>query len=345
MTDIGLRVLDNIHRQLRIDEEWTTRKPRSFSWIGSRLEQTFHATELFEDADMLVCRVVARTPAVRQISASVADVQREVLLLNRLAVGSAWIYDERSQTLSIALACTVHEQTEAVRSGQIADYAILQLIEAERSAQELALTLGGDIAIAEHPARGRRAIPDEMLGLLTLVHERSGERSLFADHAELRRVEQFANDAFGLAFSAGASDVDVAVEVPFGNDDTSLIYLHAGAPHPVMGNGLLVTSQFRVALPIDAAMAHVHALNAGALEPQSVMPLFGAWTVTSANESFAPAFSTFIPNLMGRPGVAVDAASSALFRATLYDRFQHPTQPPATNVLEIIRRRTVRPGG
>ncbi len=53
MTDIGLRVIGNIHRQLLIDEEWTTRKPRSFSWIGSRLEQTCHATELFEDADML----------------------------------------------------------------------------------------------------------------------------------------------------------------------------------------------------------------------------------------------------------------------------------------------------
>jgi hypothetical protein len=238
----------------------------------------------------------------------------------------------------------VHEQTEAIRADQIADYAILQLIESERAAPELASTLGGEIAVSEHPVCGRRTTPDEMLGLLTLVHERSGERSLFADQAELRWVEQFANDGTGTAFSAGASDVDVAVEVPFGTDDTSLIYLHAGAPHPVMGNGLLVTSQFRVALSMDAAMAHVHALNAGALEPQSVMPLFGAWTVTAGDGCFAPAFVTFIPNLMGRPGMAVDAASSARFRAALYDRFRHPTQRPATNVLEINQRRIVRPG-
>jgi hypothetical protein len=336
--DAGVRVLRGIFETLMIDREWAICGERGFFWLGWRLAQVVQASESFEDGGMIVSRVMATVDVVRNIHADGNEIARQVLLLNRLAAGSAWMYAEDTRTLMLGFAMTVHDGTAAFRSQQLADYTILQLIDAESRADELAKLLKGEVAIFEHPQKGVRERPDEMLGLSKLIAERSGDRSIFADRAEMETVSDFARGSQGLAFSAGGGPGGVCLEVPFGANDTALIELKTFEPHPDLGNGLLVLSRIRGAMQLSEAVAMADRLNEIAFAPQSVLPLLGAWSVWNSGDAWSLAFGTFIPNFMAQPGVARDAASSAVFRLTLVDQLWHPELGPR-NVLEILARR------
>ena len=45
MPDVGLKALETIHKLLCIDEPWTIRGERDFSWIGHRLTQNVRASK------------------------------------------------------------------------------------------------------------------------------------------------------------------------------------------------------------------------------------------------------------------------------------------------------------
>jgi hypothetical protein len=337
--DAGLRVVAGIYKSLMIDEEWSVVVPRGFHWLGWRLAQTVHASEPFEDVGMSVSRVYAVTAVVRDIRADDSKVEREVALLNRVAAGSAWIFDRESRALSIANAMTVHDETAGFREQQLNGYAILQLIEAEEKADDLAQRLGGEVAVVEHPESGRRYQPDEMRGLPKLIAERSGNYSAFAEFEEMQSVYEFAKETNGGAFSAGASADGVCVEVPFGANDTALIELLTNSPHPSLGNGLLVLSRVRAPMTLTACLACADRLNEIAFMPQVVFPLLGAWSAWKMDaDVWSVAFSTFVPNLWAGQGVARDAASTAVFRLAQLDRSWFPQLGPR-NVLEIISRR------
>jgi hypothetical protein len=283
--------------------------------------------------------VYATTAVVTNIQADDREVALEVLMLNRVATGSAWIFDPDSRSLSVGYAMTVHDETAGFREKQLANYAILQLIDAETKADDLAQRLKGEVATAEHPESGKREQPDEMLGLSTLIAERSGSRSMFAELEEMQLVYEFAKATNGAAFSAGPTPEGVCVEVPFGPDDTALIEVLTTSPHPALGNGLLVLSRVRGAMELVNALAMADQLNAMAFAPQAVVPLLGAWSAWDVGDKrWSIAFSTFVPNLMATRGVARDAAASAVFRLAQLDRLWHPELGPR-NVLEILQRR------
>lgn len=322
--DAGLVVAARIHDQLMIDEDWTSRTDRGFDWIGSRLVQHVDASPAFEDVGTDVHRVTMRTDVVREVSASPEEAAHVLASLNRTACGSAWLYDEVARIVRVGLAMTVHDETVGRRAIQLADYGILQLVEAESTADAVAAALGGEVARAEHPARGPRESPDGMLRIGQLVHERSGERSLFADADAMQAVYEWVAQSDGRLFSMGASADGLAVEVPFGRNDTALIQLLSDAPHPSWGNGLLVLSTVRGQLTAIEARAAAARYNALAFAPRSVMPLLGAWIGGRSEERWAIAFSTFVPNMMAAPNVMLDALHSAIFRLNLVDAEWHP---------------------
>jgi len=336
--DAGIRVVGGIIESLMIDEEWSLRGERAFLWLGWRLAQVVQASEAFEDVDMTVYRVTATVEVVRNIQADESRVASQVSFLNRLATGSAWMYASDTRTLILGFAMTVHDGTAEIRTRQLADYAILQLIEAESRADQLAEMMKGEVAAFEHARIRQRDKPDEMLGLSGLIAERSGDVSLFANLVEMQSVYEFAKSSNGRAFSAGAGPDGVCLEVPFGADDTALIELKTREPHPVWGNGLLVVSRIRDRMPLREALARANRLNEIAFAQQSILPLLGAWSVWDSGDDWSLAFSTFVPNLMAATGVAQDAASSAVFRLALVDRLWHPDLGPR-NVLAILGRR------
>ena len=337
--DVGLRVVAGIFKTLMIDREWSVIEPRGFRWIGWRLGQLVYASEPFEDVGMSVARVCATSVAVRNIQADDRQVAHEVLMLNRVATGSAWMFDRDTRTLWVGYAMTVHDQTAGFREQQLANCAILQLIDAEDRADDMAQRLSGNVAVVDHPESGRRDKADGMLALSSVIAERSVSRSVFAELEEMQSVYEFAKATNGGAFSASASPEGVCVEVPFGADDTALIEVITTSPHPSLGNGLLVLSSVRGAGTLVEALSSADHLNEVAFAPRSVFPLLGAWSAWEVSDTvWSLAFSTFVPNLMATRGVALDAASSAVFRLAQLDRLWYPDLG-LRNVLEIMSRR------
>lgn len=47
--DVGLEALDRIFDMLQIDEEWSVRRQRGFTWWSYRLAQHIDATEPWQD--------------------------------------------------------------------------------------------------------------------------------------------------------------------------------------------------------------------------------------------------------------------------------------------------------
>ena len=79
MEDIGLRAVDDLFEQLQIDDEWSTREDRMFSWLAHRLQQTVRASPTFVDGSLVLVRLEAHTVVVDKVTAdekSVNDCSR-----------------------------------------------------------------------------------------------------------------------------------------------------------------------------------------------------------------------------------------------------------------------------
>jgi len=345
MTDAGLRTLWGIWDLLQVDDAWAERSDRGFTWIGSRLRQYFTVTEPYEDLGMALCQIRVRAIALEQVDDWNAQAQWRLIELNRTAVGSAWFFDPETRQLCTGLSLAVHDDVVDDRIREIATYSMLQLIEAERVADSIAGVTGGSVPVASHAVSGVRTIPDDMMNLEELVAREGAEPSRFADEGDLALVAQWARKTGGRVFSAGASQAAVCVEIPHGPHDTALIELLASVRHPRLGSGLLSLTRYRPGGNLPQALAEMHALNSLPFAETSVMPLVGAWSAWPLNVhdgldavTWAPAFSTFTPNYMWRPGFALNEAMRAGYRAMLYDRHRYPGLPERSAEEAVHRR-------
>ena len=90
MLDVGLAALEKIHKQLLIDEPWTVRGDREFSWIGHRLRQNVRASKQFDDDGISLSRLAASCVVVEGVTKPDRDVLRILSWVNRHAVGSVY---------------------------------------------------------------------------------------------------------------------------------------------------------------------------------------------------------------------------------------------------------------
>jgi hypothetical protein len=179
-----------------------------------------------------------------------------------------------------------------------------------------------------------------MLNILHVVAQHSGMRSHFTDAEEMNSVYEHVRALNGWAFSLKGSPAGIAIEVPFGDNSTALIELLTEVPHPQLGNGLLVLSRIRPAqrCDLESVLSLIEKLNCESLIEQSVFPSIGAWSAWELEGKWAPAFSTFIPNLIAAQGVARDTAAVAMARLQILNRYLHP-QHTDQRAIDIIARR------
>src|SRR4051794_12109494 len=110
--DIGLRVVDELHRLLFVDEEWTAREDRGFTWWAHRHPQRIWAEPVATDLDTRVARVHIETTFVR------AAKDREALLrvssaANVMTALSAITADPEEGTATLHGAATVHAENRS----------------------------------------------------------------------------------------------------------------------------------------------------------------------------------------------------------------------------------------
>ena len=259
--DLGQRVLEKIHKDLCIDEPWTTRGDRWFSWIGHRLAQRVSAYKPSDDDGIVLSRIEATCVVVADIAAEPSDVVRVLPRINRHAVGSAYTYWPDTHSISADAVAYVHDQTLEWRTNQLGALAILQLWLCETEAAWLAEKTGGRIAVREHPTSGRRLEPDEMLNVLDTQFAADGRKqSLFADKFEMENIAEITRQSTSAA-SLGGDAGGVTIEVPFG-DYTSLIQLNTQEPHRRLGNGLTALLRLPLTVTPDEADLLASMVNA-----------------------------------------------------------------------------------
>ena len=335
--DPGLAVIADIHRQLLIDECWTSHRERGFSWLGHRLAQHVDAAPPAESRGLSVCAVRIRTGVVEKVQASQDVVERTLAALNASAVGSSLLYSPDEQRIESVLAQAVHAETMAFRADQLADFAILQLCSAERHADALADAVGGEVAGCNHPIRGARLDADEMLGAPEHLMIPAGQMpSKFAGAEEMMAVAELVRDSPFASF--GGSDDGICVEVPFGPGETTLVELLPAHAHPWLGNGLSVRTTSRVSGDLKTVCGYAASTARLQLGTVNGGAQVGAWAIRMIGDSPCLAWFRFVPNFMYREGLTLDVAINEINRALWLDGLLFPDLP-SRNAWQAIAQR------
>jgi hypothetical protein len=321
--DVGMRALQLMHEGLRIDDCWTIRAEREFSWIAHRLQATLRASRPFVSHDILISRVTSSILLIEDVGVSRADVDSALAYMNHASVGAAYVYSPLERTVSVLAAHNVHEETLNWRPVELSAYHMLSLERAERTADELAERLRGEVARRIHPASGERLRPDDLLSTIERDIAPVGELpSRFANAEEITAVHELVRDT--LDFSAGGDESGICIEVAFGESETVLIQLTTDEPHPFLGNGLGVFTTLPLPHTLTETAALVAQLNQRQFAEGEVVPAVGAWCVRPARNGFCPAHARFVPNLLFRPGLAAACAMSAINQAIWADQIAFP---------------------
>ncbi|SRR6266566_1545823 len=335
--DVGQQALDRIYQLLQIDESWSSRESRSFSWIAHRLTQKIEASPVFESRGIPISRIISRVTVVEDVELAASAAEKLVAHLNHMAIGSALSCVPEERHIDMILGHIVHDETLASRSHQVGAFAMLQLAVAERQAEPLADLFSGRVARRHHPTSGERIYPDDMLNVLHATYlPAGGETSRFANAPEIDKVYQLVyKSAF---FSAGGSADGIVIEVPFGPEDTSLIELSTVVQHPNFGTGLGVFVRLRTSLDEADGAKLANQLNVLQFEGGKVGAALGAWCLYTGNSQSSVGHALFIPNAHFQPDVALDAAMGAIERALWVDSVLYPGLPVRSS-LPIVGKR------
>ena len=334
--DTGNETLSRIHKVLQIDEEWTTRRDRGFTWWAHRLPHHIDAGPAIDDRGIVVTRITSRIPILRNVQAAPHVVEQVLADLNCLSDSYCYVYDPESRSIDSVQSGLVHEQTMNWRPRLLASLFMVQLEHAEKDATALRRALRARIASSGHPARGRRKEPDAMLEVIHFYFLTYGEGdNHFASKFEFETIVEQTERINAVSF--GASETGVCIEVPFG-DSTALITLIASERNPRIGQGLGVFLQLPIFTTFDECAWLAAWLNRREAAGEFLSPFTGAWSVKKAGDSCTVARCSFIPNALHLPGLALDAACGAIRKLRQVNALFNPGVPEP-RAWDVIARR------
>lgn len=321
MTDLGRDALELLIGELMIDDEWSVDGDHVLSWTAWRLGETFSVVGPYMSYGMPVYRITSTVPVVERPRAP--NIEQRLNLINHISVSDALIYDDNHDAVLSEMSMVFHEEVFDWKLRLFSRLAIVQLAQRERMADDLVDLLQGRLSQWSHPVQGPREDPDEMLDVLPRVFAAAGdEPSRFAQESEFEAVLDWLDET--PFFSAGVSAQGMAIEVPFGVDDTSLIMFSAADRHPGLGSGLLIGTRVRQPGPTTGATQSIAArLNRSEAEAPS-SDLFGAWIERDGEL----AHSRFLPNALYQPGLIQELVVAACSRAVWVDSQLHHDDPP-----------------
>jgi hypothetical protein len=141
--DAGKALVEHIFKVMRIDEEWSIRTDRGFSWWGGPLKQTIWAEEPFEDGGILLSRVHARTDLLRGFPDSAKHRTLLALTSHFSTLSGPLLQDGLLQSAASVYA---HKQNLAQWQSVFSDAAFIQVATAYIEAEMLASMFDAEIA-------------------------------------------------------------------------------------------------------------------------------------------------------------------------------------------------------
>ena len=107
-TDLGMAAVDRIHREMQIDEPWTLREERGFTWWGAWIRQRVWSGEAIRSRGETLWHVRAVTPTFRDLPDEPAT-YAQVIEMNLLQPMSAFVFDPEDGTISARCGAFVYD--------------------------------------------------------------------------------------------------------------------------------------------------------------------------------------------------------------------------------------------
>ncbi len=295
--DLGMAAVERVHREMQIDEPWTVREDRGFTWWGAWIRQRVWSGPATRSAGETLWHVRARAPVFRDQPDEPATYAR-VADWNLLWPMGAMAYDPDDGTISARSGAFLYSGVDPWLETFMLMATGLQASLAWVAA-EAAEGVGPRDA-EPHPVAGPRRDPDDMLNLAA-----SPPKAPSPITASILRSagKELADEGFAITFD---EDEEVLVAmVPVA--DESAMWLLRSVDHPVLGPGALA----RLVLPRPMGPQRcawlANALNLGEAADWTgdVRPhAFGAWS----SEGGRLAHNAFFPGVLlggGDENVAV----------------------------------------
>lgn len=323
--DPGERAIQWLYAQLKIDDYWAERTPDGFRWWADKQAQTIEVAGREEGGpdNATAALVAVRTDVLRGVE---LDDERRALLNSRVmsfASMAGLVYDTARRTLSLCTLARVLEDNESWVDPFLSMAAVLQIEEARAIAASLAGGLGAESAISGHPARGVRALPDEMAGAVEALVVPTGRRTSVWSPVELQAAAGEIVKVPGVT-SLAPEPGGLTADIAFG-DLPSRCQVLADVPHPRYGSGLLLLHQFPMAPPTEPEGAGLAlALNEIELSRAPLGYGFGSYAWRGERIYFI----SFLPNALYRAGLLPSLVASCARRAgSLHPLVSAPESP------------------
>lgn len=346
MTDIGIAILDTLYQKMMSDEQWSIRRPDSFTWWGYRLAQHIEIDIPDWDDSGDICAVRIWTDVAKDVDAT-SDPARIIGAFNMHQTLSAYVWDQWAGMITERCTAFVHKDNFDHIANLLATAAVLQNSSAHTRAHAIAEMCGGVPDSTDHPSSGQRPEMDDLLNVPErLVIPEGRKPSRFAG-PPIKNLLDFLTYQ---GIPGRTSETELNCMVPFADPQTTMAMMTAvmdgsgeGPPmshvqiltdvaHPGVGNGALVL----MSIPVSEAPEKVNEIanNLNALESDwdSRVPLLGAWCPdpTSTDQT-----RSFIPNLIARDGLLENQVFYQRSRsAYVSHRFSGKTGPEASDSTE-----------
>lgn len=334
-TDVGLDAVEYLFKALQVDEEWSIRRPRGFTWWSYRLAQHIDATEPWQDDEFQLSRIRIRTEVVNSVDPS-RQPEEFLAAANAQETMSAVVWNPHDGSINEVCTGIVHQENVGWLSRTLSVAAVLQNNAAHGRAQGLAQVCGGVPAASAHPTSGERPDPDDMLGAAIELSEQAknagrsfigplcSNLSAFLPQYELLGFSDEKNFSCEVPF-VGPTPIAalVALDLPGKSErpETSLLRIYPDVEHPNYGAGALVTLLPPIIFDPDVIPNVVNELNLAEATADIRSSLLGAWCPDPTNKRRNTiAFTAFLPAMLAEPNMLENQVVFQAMRSQSYGR-------------------------
>lgn len=299
IADIGPQVLNDVRRQLEVDDHWVVTEPQSFAWWGHRLRQKVAAERAVTRGGLGIVKIWAETDLLADVP-NVPKVEAMIGVLNSTAALNTLVWRPDERRLSLRCACYIYSDIRGWMTGVFCSAVAMQIADAEGRAESLQKLFGGRIQSSAHPTSGVRQEPDDMLNVLSVFRTAKDAVSPFFGSEMLSLLASFEKQ---LPMTGDQSGVTIEFPFPDSIPPTTLVRLLADVPHPAYGSGvmfLMKLPSLPSGRPSGAALANL--LNLAELDQIESGYGLGAWCLDVEDQK-GTAYVGFLPAAMFMPGL------------------------------------------
>jgi hypothetical protein len=314
---IGSALLQTIREIWQTDGRYVEEIEDGFKWWPGHHKVIVTCLPKNDQSDPDAWRLSVTTEFLKGVNCEDPKLTPLIANMGTFAPSYGWVYTppEVSKkynlpvdgTIEFHSATYVRPETAGWLPALFARLAIMQPIDAQRTAETIAEILGGSAnKSGVRVASGSTGI-DDVLNVAQAVFAPAGQvSSKWAGSEEFAAIaERFGQS--DLSFGTGGPD-GLTLESPFGKS-SSLIRLHHDIKHPALGSGLLGTIRLPVFESLDASTSTCMWLNFFCSQHWTDAPIHGTWHPQEIRKGeFSPAYGMFVPNALYSDGLATNAA-------------------------------------